>query len=137
MKTFTSGELAKHVGVNGETIRYYERIGILTASDRRSSGYRIFTDCDVQRLRFIRSAKSLGFTLREIKVLLRLNDNSATQCRDMKELAVKKVADVNQKISELTEIRRQLQSLIDSDCPDSIHPAACHVRPTITHFNVY
>ena len=136
MKTFTSGELARRAGVNIETIRYYERSGMLAASERRSSGYRVFTENDVKRLQFIRSAKALGFTLREIRELMRMIEDSSTQCHDMKDVAIEKVAEVDRKIAELNEIRQQLQSLVDRKCAESIHPVACRTRPALTQIDI-
>jgi Hg(II)-responsive transcriptional regulator len=134
MKTYTSGELAERVGVNAETIRYYERRALLTPSGRRRSGYRIYTDDDVARLRFIRSAKALGFTLREIQQLLNLTDDPTTRCTDVKALAIAKLAEINQRIAELTAIKTQLQSQVALDCPDDLHPTRCPSGSKLVQF---
>jgi len=126
---YTNGELAQHVGVNVETIRYYERRGLLAPTSRRSSGYRIFTDSDVSRMKFIRGAKSLGYTLTEIVGLLDLMNAPETRCIQMKEMAIQKVSEIDQKISELQTMKRQLQALIKTDCEESAHPATCSKRP--------
>ena len=126
---YTSGELAQHVGVNVETIRYYERRGLLTATSRRNSGYRVFTDNDVSRMKFIRGAKSLGYTLTEIAGLLDLMNAPETRCIQMKEMAVQKVTKIDKKLAELKAMKRQLQALIKTDCEESAHPATCSKRP--------
>lgn len=135
MKTYTSGELAECVGVNTETIRYYERRALLTPSGRKRSGYRIYTDDDVARLRFIRSAKELGFTLREIQQLLNLTDDPTTRCTDVKALAIAKLAEINKRIAELTAIKAQLKSQVALDCPDDLHPTRCPSGSKLVQFN--
>ena len=131
MKTYTSGELAQRVGVNTETIRYYEKRDLLTPSGRKQSGYRVYTDHDVARLRSIRSAKDLGFTLREIQSLLSVADNPTARCKDMKSMAITKIAEIEQRIADLTAMRKQLRSLIRKDCPADVHPTRCPSGPTL------
>ena len=129
MKMYSSGELARTVGVNVETIRYYERRGLLSSASRRSSGYRMFTETDVRRLTFIRSAKGLGFTLSEIAKLLSMIEDPATRCADMRELAIEKLHHIERQISELTAMKQQLESLTDRRCPETAHPATCSMLP--------
>jgi MerR family copper efflux transcriptional regulator len=114
METISIGTLARQAGVNIDTVRYYERSGLLPEPPRRPSGYRVYPLTAVRRLRFIRRAKDLGFTLEEISGLLALSGR-----RDVK--AVKKAAQktldrVELKIAELERIRAGLSTLIDA-CP--------------------
>ena len=87
MKSFTIGQVAKHAGVGVETVRFYERKGLLEEPERKASGYRQFDEKVVDRIRFIRRAKELGFTLKEIKELLELRLDPATTCADVQSRA--------------------------------------------------
>ena len=97
------GQLAQRAGVGIDTVRYYERQGLLPEPLRQASGYRSYIPGDVARLQFVRRAKALGFTLEEIRDLL-------------KATAMEKLTDVEAKLAELTRIRDGLQTLIDV-CP--------------------
>jgi len=125
MTSLKTGELAKEAGVNVETLRFYEREGLLAEPPRRASGYREYPPDTVQRIRFIQRAKELGFTLREVKGLLELRVDPETTCAEVREHAAEKIADVKQKISDLKTIERALNKLMNScrgsgpidDCP--------------------
>ncbi len=110
------GQLAKRAGVPIDTVRYYERNGILPPPERQSSGYRRYGDDDVSRLRFVRRAKGLGFTLVEIRELLALSGRRDDDMAGLKATASEKLADVEQKLEELTRIRDGLRALVAS-CP--------------------
>ena len=114
MNSLKTGELAKQAGVNVETLRFYEREGLLAEPPRRASGYREYPPDTVQRIRFIQRAKELGFTLREIKGLLELRVDPETTCAEVKEHAAEKIADVKQKISDLKTIERALNKLMNT-----------------------
>src|SRR5688572_6021621 len=94
MEAFTIGELARQAGVGIETVRFYERQGLLEEPKRRASGYRQYDVEAVAVLRFIRRAKELGFTLREIKALLALRLDDSASRADVREQAKAKVADI-------------------------------------------
>lgn len=119
------GRLARTVGVGIDTIRYYERIGLLAAPRRSASGYRLYTEAERQQLEFIRRAQELGFSLQEIAALLKLSrrGGSVSQAR---ELATKKLAAVRAKLVELERLRVALESLVDR-CPGSGDPAHCPI----------
>jgi MerR family Zn(II)-responsive transcriptional regulator of zntA len=110
------GELARTAGVHNETIRFYEREGLMPDPDRTSGGHRKFSGDDLARLRFIQRAKACGFTLREIKELLYLRDSDLATCTDVREKAQAKLAETEQKLKALSELRRHLKQLI-ADCP--------------------
>jgi Hg(II)-responsive transcriptional regulator len=110
------GTLAKRADVAIDTVRYYERQGLLPAPVRLASGYRDYTDGDVARLRFIRRAKALGFTLGEIGELLALSARRDGDMAGMKAAAQQKLADVDAKLAELQRIRQGLTDLVAS-CP--------------------
>ncbi len=108
----TIGELAKKVGVNVQTIRYYEREGLLPDAHRwPDSGYRDFDDEAILRLKFIRSAKDLGFTLREIKELLDMRILPGESCAEVREMIGEKLADLDRRIIEMRRLRRSLVKL--------------------------
>lgn len=109
MNTLTIGKLAQQTEVGIDTVRFYERAGLLPKPMRTPSGYRSYAAADVDRLRFIRRAKALGFTLEEIAGLLALNAGKGGRAA-VKALAEKRVAELNQKIRELTVIRDALHS---------------------------
>ena len=112
MKTWSIGEVARRAGVGVETVRFYERQGLLEAPQRRASGYRQYDGDAVAVLRFIRRAKELGFTLKEIKALLSLRlDASATRA-EVRQQARAKVADIEARIADLQRMRDVLQTLI-------------------------
>ena len=108
MEGLTTAKLAKEGGVNVETIRYYERHGLLPKVPRTASGYRKFSTDHVIRLRFIRHAQELGFTLKEVKELLALRVKPGSSCADVRRKAEAKIADVDAKVQHLQAIREAL-----------------------------
>lgn len=112
MPHFTISQLAKQARVNVETVRYYERRGLLPEPPRRASGYRQYSPDDLASLQFIRRAQTLGFSLKEIAELLALRVDPTMSCHDVRERAAHKLADVDAKIRALEDIRGALQRLI-------------------------
>jgi len=112
MKPLTIGEVARQAGVGVETVRFYERQGLLEEPQRRASGYRQYDEEAVAVLRFIRRAKELGFTLREIKGLLALRLDASATRTDVRQQAKAKVADIEARIADLQRMRDALQNLI-------------------------
>lgn len=110
------GELAKRAGVLVDTVRYYERQGLLPEPERQPSGYRRYQDEDVMRLCFVRRAKALGFTLEEIRELLALSSHHEDDMGSLKHAAEQKLANVEAKLAELGRIRDGLRTLITA-CP--------------------
>ena len=110
------GQLAQRAGVGIDTVRYYERQGLLPEPLRQASGYRSYMPGDVARLQFVRRAKALGFTLGGIRDLLALSGRRDDDMAGLKATAMEKLTDVEAKLAELTRIRDGLQTLIDV-CP--------------------
>ena len=108
------GELARRAGVRIDTVRYYERQGLLLPPTRRPSGYRTYETIDVVRLRFVRRAKGLGFSLDEIRELLALSDQRAEDVEQLKTVVIEKLAEVEAKLAELSRMRDALRSLKDA-----------------------
>jgi len=125
MTSLTIGKVAQRVGVGIETVRFYEREGLLDEPPRGASGYRHYPEAVVPRLLFIKRAKELGFTLNEIKELLSLRLAPDTTCADVKQRAETKVADVEEKMASLRRMKKALVELTEScsgrgpvdDCP--------------------
>ncbi len=125
MEQLTIGKLAKQAHVNRETVRYYERRRLLPRASRSMSGYRVFPDEALRRLRFIRHAKVLGFSLNEIRELLTLRINSIDTCDRVRERTEVKIADIDRKIQALQHMSDALSELVAAcsrrgrtkDCP--------------------
>lgn len=111
MESLTIGQLAQRAGVGVETIRFYEREGLISEPPRRPSGYRDYPLETVARIVFIRRAKDLGFTLKEINELLGLRVRSRRNCAQVKRSADVKIADIDAKIASLRRMRRALKDL--------------------------
>ena len=120
----TIGQLASHTDVPVETIRYYERRGLIPEPRRRPSGYRDYADEDAQRLRFIRRAQKLGFTLAEIGFLLEVR--GAGDVRAVRDHAAERLENVEEQIRALTAQRDRLADLVAS-CPGEGPPEACPI----------
>ena len=112
----TIGSVARKAGVGIDTIRYYEREGLLPPPQRRVSGYRDYDAGTIERLRFIRRAKDLGFALGEIRELLALSTDRERGVKSVKRRAEARLGEVEQRIRELQRMRRGLKQLIDA-CP--------------------
>ena len=111
MEGMTIGRLAREGQVNVETIRYYERRGLLPRAPRRPSGDRMVSPSAVQVLRFVKTAQALGFSLREIKELLFLRIQPGRSCADVRERAEQKIAEIDQKTRTLQAMRKALMRL--------------------------
>jgi len=124
--SLTIGTVAKRAGVPIDTIRYYEREGLLPAPLRRASGYRSYNETAVSRLRFIRRAKDLGFTLEEIRDLLALSSDRSGGVKAVRKRAEQRLASIEARIAELMRIRKGLQQLIQA-CPGHGDPEQCPI----------
>jgi len=109
-KKLTIGKLAELSGVGIDTVRFYERRGLLPTPERTASGYRVYTPDTSERIRFIRRAKDLGFSLQEIIKLLTLHDEGGAKA-DVRQLTRDKLAEIEQKIDDLTKIKEVLEDL--------------------------
>lgn len=117
------GEAATRSGLPSKTIRYYEEIGLVIA-DRQENGYRDYSDAHIHKLSFLRRARSLGFSVPECRLLLSLYEDTDRSSGDVKALALSKIEEIDQKISELSGLRNTLKTLSDKchgndrpDCP--------------------
>jgi len=124
MQEMNIGQAAANGGISSKMIRHYESIGLIKPARRTASGYRIYSDKDVHRLRFIKRARNLGFSLEKIRHLLDLWSNHRRTSRKVKELALNHIGELEERIRELQEIRHSLNHLIQHchgderpDCP--------------------
>src|SRR4030067_2083798 len=125
MGNLSIGQLAREAQVRVETVRYYERRGLMPEPPRRESGYRQYSEPDVTRIRFIKRAQTLGFTLKEILDLLSLRVDPKTTCGDVKRRAEVKIADMEEQIKALQRMKKGLTKVAStcrgrgptSECP--------------------
>ena len=106
------GELSRATGTNIETIRYYERIGLLPAPDRTAANYRSYGDAHRARLSFVRHSRDLGFTIDEVRSLLDLSDHPDRDCTDADRIATRHLEQVEEKIAQLTLLRDELTRIV-------------------------
>lgn len=110
---FKVSELSQQTGIHTETIRYYEKIGLLPPPKRSSNGYRCYTTDSVQQLLFIKTCRSLGFSLEEIKTLYHWQQNPVSHCQQVDDLVAEHLEQVDTKIQQLQEIRAMLAKMAD------------------------
>jgi Cu(I)-responsive transcriptional regulator len=122
---FTIGKIAKQSGLGIETIRYYERIGLLMEPQRSESGYRHYNADAVQQLRFIRKVKNLGFSLKEAGHFLKLSECDADQA-EVKQLIVEKRAMIDEKINDLLRMNEAL-GMLEESCPGEANATNCPI----------
>lgn len=115
------GELATRASVNVQTIRYYERRGLLAEPNRTEAGYRIYPPETARVVRFIKRAQGLGFSLEEVERLLGLRDDRVSSCDEVKALALMKIEAIEEKLHRLTALKTALETLVGScDRGDSV-----------------
>jgi Cu(I)-responsive transcriptional regulator len=132
------GEAAKASGVSAKMIRHYEEEGLMPRAGRTVAGYRLYRESDIHLLRFIRRARDLGFSLKEVKALVGLWSNRKRASADVKRLALAHVADLDARIAEMRAMRRALSGLADHchgddrpDCPILDDLAGCEAHDRV------
>lgn len=110
---FSIGELAQQTGTKVETIRYYERIGLLPAPSRTESNYRAYARGHLERLSFVRRGRDLGFSLDEVRELLRLSDDRNQSCADVDRIARLHLVEVERKLADLRALRAELRQMVE------------------------
>ena len=113
MNKMRVGELAQRLNLNTQTIRYYERIGLLPEPERTASGYRLYGEEDEKRLRFVKNARSMGLTLGEIKEVLAFHERGELPCAYVIEIIARRSEEIERQIAELTEFKSDLDRLYD------------------------
>jgi MerR family copper efflux transcriptional regulator len=132
MHALTTGEVAKAAQIGVETVRFYERQGLIAEPPRRRSGYRQYPPDTVRRLRFIRRAKELGFTLNEIGELLDLRVDPTKSCADLRALAGAKIADLEAKMRDLARIQAALEQ-VSRACRGKGPTSGCPILDALDH----
>ena len=123
-ENFTIGRLAKTTAVNVETIRYYQRRGLLAEPVRPHKGIRRYTERDAQRVRFIKQGQKLGFSLDELKELMSLEDEQ--QCQEARNIALKKLSSIRERIEGLRNIEKALSDLVEC-CSHNAEEVSCPI----------
>ena len=131
-QSLTIGAISRATGINVETIRYYERIGLLPAPPRTRSNYRAYTSIEQKRLNFVRRTRNLGFSIDEIRALLRLSDNADTDCCEVTKIAQNHLAETERKIMDLQALADELRSLIAS-CAGGVSVLDCRIIEAFAH----
>ncbi|HLC02245.1 MAG TPA: heavy metal-responsive transcriptional regulator [Anaerolineales bacterium] len=121
------GELSERAGLPAQTVRYYERVGLLPKPERAPNGYRLYHQQDVQRLNFIRSARALDFSLDDIQEILDLRDRGSAPCRVVMGLMARQIEAIDDRIRELERLRAELTRLHKAGLgmPDDVRMKAC------------
>ena len=121
---FTIGTLSERSGVNIETIRYYEKIGVMPSPARSAGGYRVYTEDHFRRLHFVRRGRELGFSLDELRALLRLVHRQTYTCLEVHTITTEHLADIRRKIADLRRLERVMSDITAKcsggnipDCP--------------------
>jgi DNA-binding transcriptional MerR regulator len=126
MDGLTRGQLAERAQINLETVRFYEREGLLSPASRTASGYRKFSESSVARLAFVKRAKDLGFSLGEVRELLIFQDSHTDACAEVRDLLKKKLGVVRNKKAELEKLESHLLSALrNCNREQSQHPDTC------------
>lgn len=123
--TFTIGDIGKATGTKVETVRYYERIGLLPQPARSGGNYRTYGQREVERLSFIRRARALGFSLDQVRALLALSDDGTRDCATVDQMAREHLRAVEAKIADLKALQRELTALLKSCSGGSV--AECRI----------
>ena len=134
MRQKTIGWVAKEAGVNAQTVLYYERRGLLPAPSRSMNGYRVFNDASVRRIRFIKRAKELGFTLKQVSALLALQDEKSASCAEVSSMAASHLEDIETKIHDLERMKKALIPLVKA-CPKKGALNACPIMESLDNPN--
>jgi len=134
MRQKTIGWVAKEAGVNAQTVLYYERRGLLPAPSRSFSGYRIFNDESVRRIEFIKRAKELGFSLKQITALLALQGEQDASCAEVSTMAADHMKDIEMKICDLKCMRDALIPLVEA-CPKKGAMKDCPIMDSLDNHN--
>ena len=122
------GQLAKQLGVKTDTLRFYEKNGLLAPSTRSESGYRYYNSADVKRAEFILRCKNVGFSLADIRELLSIRiDKAAHSCEDVKKTTVAKLKEVEERIAELQRFRDSLSTLEQACCGGPESAECCSI----------
>lgn len=129
-RRYTISQLAKAAGVPTTTVRYYERIGLVQPEDRSEGNYRLYSDQSLHKVKFIRAAQSIGFTLDDVKTLLASPDGSVVSCGEVQSLIEERLGEVAGRLNDLRHVQRVLKSALQK-CRNTQRNDCCHVLETL------
>jgi len=125
-------ELSEQTGLSAHTLRYYEKYGLINASNRSETGYRFYTDSDVRRVQFVKTARNTGFSLSDIGQLLSIRVNKQSHsCQEVTDITQKKLFEVNAKMNELLSMQQTLKLLLDSCCGGPENATHCSIMEAL------
>ena len=125
-------ELSTQTGLSAHTLRYYEKNGLITASTRSEAGYRYYNEADIRRVEFVRTARSIGFSLQEISQLLSIRiDKHSHSCQEVTDITQNKLDEVNAKLEELLTMQQTLQILLESCCGGPENASHCSIMEAL------
>jgi len=126
------GELASKTGLTAHTIRFYEKNGLINASQRSEAGYRYYAETDVRQAEFVKTARKIGFSIDDVATLLSIRvDKRNHTCQDVTDITQRKLNDVNEKISELLSMQQTLQILLNSCCGGPKSATYCSIMEAL------
>jgi len=129
---FRISEIAQRTGLSAHTLRFYEKHGLINATERSEAGYRLYNEADVRKAEFIRTARNIGFSLDDIAGLLSIRlDKSSHSCQEVTDITQRKLVEVNAKIRELTAMRKTLKTLLDSCCGGPEDATHCSIMEAL------
>lgn len=129
-RQFTISQVAKAANLPATTVRYYERVGLVEPEDRSAGNYRLYSEESLRKLKFIRSAQAIGFTLDDVKALLSTPDNTAVSCREVQSLIEERLAEVTERLNDLRHVQRVLRSSLEK-CKETESSDCCHIIETL------
>ena len=125
-------ELSEQTGLSAHTLRYYEKYGLINASNRSETGYRLYTDSDVRRVQFVKTARNTGFSLSDIGQLLSIRVNKQSHsCQEVTDITQKKLFEVNAKVNDLLSMQQTLKLLLDSCCGGPENATHCSIMEAL------
>jgi len=131
-KVLKISQLAKKTGLSTHTLRYYEKHGLISASERSEAGYRLYDDADIRRVKFVKTARSVGFSLDDIGSLLSIRlDKASHSCQEVTEITQKKLHEVESRIAELQSIQGTLGILLNSCCGGPEQATHCSIMEAL------
>lgn len=125
-------EVSEQTGLSAHTLRYYEKHGLISASNRSQAGYRYYTDSDLRRVQFVKTALNTGFSLADIGQLLSIRvDKQSHSCQEVTDITEKKLLEVNAKLSELQSLQQTLELLLESCCGGPENATHCSIMEAL------
>lgn len=125
-------ELSAQTGLSAHTLRFYEKHGLISASKRSEAGYRFYTEADVRRVQFVKTARNTGFSLEDIAQLLSIRvDKKSHSCQEVTDITQKKLDEVNGKIEELQAMQQTLEILLESCCGGPENATHCSIMEAL------